>query len=35
MITRIIAIQNLEKYIGQDLAKLAKEFGITTFKNGK
>jgi DNA mismatch repair protein MutH len=35
MITRIIAIQNLEKYIGQDLAKLAKEFKITAFKNGK
>lgn len=35
MITRIIAIQNLEKYIGQDLAELAKGSGITTFKNGK
>ena len=35
MITRITAIQNLEKYIGQDLAELAKELGITTFINGK
>jgi len=35
MITRIIAIQNLEKYIGQDLAELANECGITTFINGK
>ena len=35
MITRIIAIQNLEKYIGQDLAELAAYFGITTFTNGK
>jgi len=35
MITRIIAIQNLDKYIGQDLAKLANELGVTTFKNGK
>jgi len=35
MITRIIAIQNLEKYIGQDLAALADSFGITTYKDGK
>ena len=35
MITRIIAIKNLEKYLGQDLASLAETFGITTFKGGK
>ena len=35
MITRIKAIRNLEKYIGQDLAELASELGITTFKDGK
>jgi len=35
MITRIIAIQNLEKFLEQDLAELAKGLGITTFTNGK
>lgn len=35
MITRIKAISNLEKYLGQDLRKLALEFGITTFETGK
>lgn len=35
MITRIIAIQNLEKYIGQDLSSLAKGYGITTYIDGK
>ncbi|MGA2297810.1 MAG: MutH/Sau3AI family endonuclease [FCB group bacterium] len=35
MITRILAIQNLEKYIGKDLATLAEQFGITTFKEGR
>jgi DNA mismatch repair protein MutH len=35
MLTRILAIQNLEKYIGQDLAVLAEQFCITTFKDGK
>ena len=35
MITRIIAIQNLEKYIGQDLAELAHKFGVTILKDGK
>ena len=35
MITRIIAIQKLENYIGQDLAELAKEYGITSFIDGK
>ncbi|MBI5325950.1 MAG: hypothetical protein HZB41_11880 [Ignavibacteriae bacterium] len=35
MLTRIIAIKNLEKYLGQDLANLAETFGITTFKGVK
>lgn len=35
MITRLIAIRNLEKFIGQDLSELAKQHGITTFKGGK
>ncbi|MGP8214940.1 MAG: MutH/Sau3AI family endonuclease [Bacteroidia bacterium] len=35
MITRVIAIRNLEKYIGQDLAQMAKQYGITTYKDGK
>jgi len=35
MITRDIAIKNLEQYIGQDLSKLANEFGITIYKDGK
>ena len=35
IITRIQAITNLEKYLGQDLRKLALDFGITTFETGK
>lgn len=35
MVTRVIAIQNLEKFIGQDLSALAKQFGITITKAGK
>jgi len=35
MITRIIAIRNLEPYIGQDLSLLADSFGITKYKDGK
>ena len=35
MITKITAIKNLNKYIGQDLVKLAKQFGITTYIDGK
>ena len=35
MVTRIKAIQNLEKYIEQDLSELANQYGITTFINGK
>ena len=34
MVTRIIAIQNLEKYIGQDLYELANQYKITTFIDG-
>ena len=35
MITKIKAIENLNKYIGKDLSKLADKFGITTYKDGK
>jgi DNA mismatch repair protein MutH len=35
MITRVIAIQNLEKNIGVDLLEQATIFGITTYKEGK
>ena len=35
IVTRIIAIKNLKKYIGQDLALLAPQFGINPFKNRK
>ena len=35
MITKIKAIENLNKFIGKDLSKLAKQFGITTYINGK
>jgi DNA mismatch repair protein MutH len=35
MITRVKAISNLKKYLGQDLSLLAKDFGVTTFLNGK
>jgi hypothetical protein len=35
MVTRVIAIRNLEKFIGQDLSELAKQYGITTYKDGK
>lgn len=35
MITRVIAIRNLKKFIGKDLSKLAKQYGITTYKDGK
>ena len=34
MITRIVAIRNLERHIGQDLAQHAKENGITIFTTG-
>ena len=35
IITRQIAIENLKKYIGQDLRKLALKHGITTYETGK
>ncbi len=35
IITRTTAIKNLKKYIGKDLRKLAKNFGITTYETGK
>ncbi len=35
MITRVIAIRNLKKFIGKDLSKLAKQYGITIYKDGK
>jgi len=35
MITRVVAIKNLEKFIGQDLAELAVKNGVTTYKDGK
>lgn len=35
MITRVKAVNNLKKYLGQDLSFLAKDFGVTTFLNGK
>ncbi len=35
IITRAIAIKNLKKYVGQDLRKLALEYGITTYETGK
>jgi len=35
MITRVVAVKNLEKHIGQDLAEIAKKLGITTFTDGK
>jgi len=35
IVTRATAIKNLKKYIGRDLRKLAKDFGITTYETGK
>lgn len=35
MITRVIAVQNLEKYIGQDLAQWALKYQITSFTEGR
>lgn len=35
IITRTTAINNLKKYIGQDLRELAKQFEITTYETGK
>jgi DNA mismatch repair protein MutH len=35
MVTRVVAVKNLEKYIEQDLLVWASKFGITSFINGK
>lgn len=35
IITRTTAILNLKEYIGQDIMKLAKKYGITSFETGK
>ena len=35
MVTRHIAIKNLQKYINKNLSTYAKQFGITIYKNGK
>jgi len=35
MITRHTAIKNLQRYIGKDLARYARQFGITIYKNEK
>lgn len=35
IVTRTTAINNLKKYIGQDLMKLAIDHGITTYETGK
>lgn len=35
IVTRAIALENLKKYIGKNLAELAPQFGINPFLNGK
>lgn len=35
IVTRAVAVENLRKYIGQDLSKLAIDYGITTYETGK
>lgn len=35
MVTRVVAMRNLENYIGQDLSELAIKHGITTYKDSK
>ena len=35
IVTRATAIKNLKKYVGKDLADLALQFSINSFKNGK
>jgi len=35
IVIRATAIKNLNKYLGQDLRKLAESFGITIYKDGK
>jgi len=35
LITRAVAVKNLQKFIGQELSVYAKQFGITIFKDEK
>ena len=35
IVTRITAIKNLKKHLGQDLRKLALEYDITSYETGK
>lgn len=35
IVTRAVAIQNLRKHLGIDLASFAKEYGITMYETGK
>ncbi len=35
IVTRTNAINNLKKYVGKDLRKLAVQYGITTYETGK
>ena len=35
IVTRTVAIKNLKKYLGQDLRKLALDYGVTTYETGK
>jgi len=35
IITRAVAIENLTRYIGQDLRALALEYGVTSYETGK
>lgn len=35
IVTRVTALKNLRKYIGKDLAELAPQFDIHSFKDGK
>lgn len=35
IVTRAMAIENLKGYVGQDLGKLALDYGITCFETGK
>ena len=35
IISREQALDNLKRYISQDLAELAKSYGVTTFETGR
>ncbi|MDI9857971.1 MutH/Sau3AI family endonuclease [Flectobacillus roseus] len=35
MVTRIVAINNLRRFIGTDLSEIAPDYGISPFSNGK